>query len=105
MTEVIRAGREWKEKLIEFGDRIFGDDVQPGGFAALIPRVYGKDAECDKNHLIVVEDGVIQAMLLTEPTTFICGDEELRGIGVGTVSVSETARGKGYMQLQGFVQG
>lgn len=99
MIEVIRAGKEWKEKLIAFGDRIFGSDVQPGGFAALLPRVYGKDAPCDQNHLIVVEDGEIQAMLLTEPTTFVCGDMEVRGIGVGTVSVSETARGKGYMQL------
>lgn len=99
MTELIRAGKEWKEKMIAFGDRIFGNDVQPGGFAALLPRVYGKDASCDNNHLIVVEDGEIQAMLLTEPTTFVCGDMKVRGIGVGTVSVSETARGKGYMQL------
>ena len=99
MAEVIREGKEWKEKLIAFGDRVFGDDVQPGGFAALLPRVYGKDAECDNNHLIVVEDGEIQAMLLAEPTTMICGEEELKGVGIGTVSVSETARGKGYMQL------
>lgn len=99
MIELIRAGKEWKEKMIAFGDRIFGSDVQPGGFAALLPRVYGKDASCEQNHLIVVEDGEIQAMLLTEPTTFVCGDQKVRGIGVGTVSVSESARGKGYMQL------
>lgn len=99
MIEVIRAGKEWKEQLIAFGDEVFGDDVQPGGFAALLPRVYGKDAACDQNHLIVVEDGEIQAMCLTEPTTLICGDMEVRGIGVGTVSVSKKARGKGYMQL------
>ncbi len=99
MAEVIRAGKEWKEKIIEFADLVFGQQVQPGGFAALIPRVYGPEASCEDNHFLVLEDGVIQALLLTEPTTLICGETEVRGIGVGTVSVSRESRGKGYMQL------
>ena len=97
--EIIRAGAQWKEEILRFADRIFGAGVQPGGFAELIPDVYGPEAACDGNHLLVLEEGRIQALLLTEPTTFVCGGEILRGIGVGTVSVAEDARGKGYMQL------
>ena len=97
--EVIRAGAQWKEEILRFADRIFGEDVQPGGFAELIPDVYGPEAPCDGNHLLVLEEGKIRALLLTEPTSFVCGGEILRGIGVGTVSVAEDARGKGYMQL------
>lgn len=97
--EVIRAGKEWKERIISFANEVFGSDVSDGGFAALIPDVYGAWGECDKNHLLVLEDGQIQALLLTEPLSFACGQERLNGIGVGTVSVSSGARGKGYMQM------
>lgn len=97
--EVIRAGAEWKERILRFADEVFGEDVQPGGFAALIPDVYGPEAPCDGNHFLVLEEGRIRALLLTEPISFISGDEVLKGIGVGTVSVAEDARGKGYMQL------
>ena len=97
--EVIRAGAQWKEEILRFADRIFGDDVQPGGFAELIPDVYGPEAPCDGNHLLVLEDGKIRALLLTEPISFVSGDEILKGIGVGTVSVDEDARGRGFMQL------
>lgn len=97
--EIIRVGAEWKEEILKFADQVFGEDVQPGGFAALIPDVYGDTAPCDQNHWLVLEDGRIQALLLMEPITYVCGREELRGVGVGTVSVAEEARGKGYMQL------
>lgn len=97
--EVIRAGAQWKEEILRFADRIFGEDVQPGGFAELIPDVYGPEAACDGNHLLVVEDGRIRALLLTEPISFVSGGEILKGIGVGTVSVAEDARGRGFMQL------
>lgn len=97
--EVIRAGKEWKERIITFANGVFGSDVSDGGFAALIPDVYGAQGECDGNHLLVLEDGQIQALLLTEPLSFACGQMQLNGIGVGTVSVSAGARGKGYMQL------
>ena len=97
--EVIRAGAQWKEEILRFADRIFGDDVQPGGFAELIPDVYGPEAPCDGNHLLVLEDGKIRALLLTEPISFVRGDAILKGIGVGTVSVDEGARGRGFMQL------
>ena len=96
--EVIRAGAQWKEKILRFADEVF-DGLPEGGFAELIPDVYGPDAPCDKNHLLVLEEGKIQALLLTEPTSFVCGNEVLRGIGVGTVSVAEDARGRGFMQL------
>ncbi len=69
--EVIRAGAQWKEEILRFADRIFGKDVQPGGFAELIPDVYGPEAACDGNHLLVVEDGRIRALLLTEPISFV----------------------------------
>lgn len=96
--EIIRAGAEWKERIIAFADRVFGEDVAPEGFAGLIPDLYGPRASCDGNHLLVLEEGEIQALLLAEPTTFVCGGRMLKGLGVGTVSVSEQARGKGYMQ-------
>ena len=97
--EVIRAGAQWKEEILRFADRIFGEDVQPGGFAELIPDVYGPEAPCDGNHLLVLEEGKIRALLLTEPISFVSGGEILKGIGVGTVSVAEDARGRGFMQL------
>ena len=97
--EVIRAGAQWKEEILRFADRIFGEDVQPGGFAELIPDVYGPEAPCDGNHLLVLEEGKIRALLLTEPISFVSGGEILKGIGVGTVSVDEDARGRGFMQL------
>ncbi len=97
--EVIRAGKEWKERIISFANEVFGSDVSDGGFAALIPDVYGAWGECDGNHLLVLEEGRIQALLLTEPISFLCGQKRLDGIGVGTVSVSAEARGRGYMQL------
>ena len=97
--EIIRAGAQWKEEILRFADRIFGKDVQPGGFAELIPDVYGPEAPCDGNHLLVLEEGKIRALLLTEPTSFVSGSQVLKGIGVGTVSVAEDARGRGFMQL------
>ena len=60
--EVIRAGAQWKEEILRFADRIFGEDVQPGGFAELIPDVYGPEAPCDGNHLLVLEEGKIRAL-------------------------------------------
>ena len=97
--EVIRADAGWKKEILRFADGVFGTDLPPGGFAQLIPEVYGPDAPCDGNHWLILEEGRIRALLLMEPMSFVCGDDVLKGIGVGTVSVAEDARGRGYMQL------
>ncbi len=97
--ELIRADAGWKKEILRFADEVFGTDLPPGGFARLIPDVYGPDAPCDGNHWLILEEGRIRALLLTEPVSFVCGGDVLKGIGVGTVSVAEDARGRGYMQL------
>ncbi len=97
--EVILAGAEWKERILEFANRVFGQAPEKGGFAALLPEIYGKEGDCRENHFLVLEKGRILAMALVEPVCFVCGKERLSGVGVGTVSVAEEERGKGYMKL------
>lgn len=97
--EIIRAGKEWKDRIIAFANQVFWKDVGPEGFPMILPDVYGAWGACDGNHLLILEDGEIQALLLTEPVTLVCGREQLAGIGIGTVSVSGQARGRGHMQL------
>ncbi len=97
--EVILAGAEWKERILESANRIFGQDPEKGGFAALMPEIYGESGNCSENHFLVLEKGRIVAMALVEPVCFVCGKERLSGVGVGTVGVAEEERGRGHMKL------
>ena len=54
--ELIRADAGWKKEILRFADEVFGTDLPPGGFARLIPDVYGPDAPCDGNHWLTLND-------------------------------------------------
>lgn len=87
------------EELLAFGDRIFGEDVQPGGFAALLPKLAGEHGIPPEQYRVIRENGVLRAMLLAQPIVLRVGGEALKGRYIGSVSVDPESRNRGYMQL------
>ena len=87
------------EELLAFGDRVFGEEVQPGGFAALLPKLAGEHGIPPEHYRVIREDGVLRAMLLAQPLILRVGGEALTGWYIGSVSVDPEARNRGYMQL------
>ncbi len=98
MIEVVVSEEKHKEALIACADRAFGDQLPEGGFAALLPKLYGMDAKVGGNHLIAVEDGKFLGVVLTETMRYHVLDKELKIGCVGTVSVIGEARGRGIMK-------
>lgn len=88
-----------REKLIACADSAFGDSVPVGGFAGLLPKLYGPGARVGGNHLIAEEDGEILGVVLAEPMEYRVFGERLKIASVGTVSVAGQARGRGIMRL------
>lgn len=84
------------EKFIEFGNEVFGDEVLPGGFESLLPKLK-KDTDLPKHFRVIEEEGELKAMLLSLPLTLKVYDQMLSIRYIGLVAVHESARGKGYM--------
>ena len=99
MVEVVVSGEENREALIACADRAFGNELPEGGFAALLPKLYGIDAGVGGNHLMAVEDGRILGLVLTETMSYTVLEKELKIACIGTVAVAGEARGRGIMKL------
>ncbi len=99
MIEVVVSGEEHKEALIACADGAFGGGLPEGGFAVLLPKLYGMDAKAGGNHLMAVEEGKILGLVLTETMHYTVLEKELKIACIGTVSVAGEARGRGIMKL------
>ncbi len=99
MVEVIVSQEEHKGALIACADQAFGDELPAGGFAGLLPKLYGADAKVDGNHLMAVENGRILGLVLTEIMDYTVLGNELKIACIGTVSVAKEARGRGIMKM------
>ncbi|HCL02694.1 MAG TPA: hypothetical protein DHW61_09840 [Lachnoclostridium phytofermentans] len=84
------------EKFIEFGNEVFGDEVLPGGFECLLPKLK-KDTDLPKHFRVIEEEGELKAMLLSLPLTLKVYDQMLSIRYIGLVAVHESSRGRGYM--------
>lgn len=78
--------------IAAFAAGVFGVD-----FPNYLPRLYRPGAATGHNHFAVREGGQIAAAVINFPLPLNVLGTELLTYGVGTVSVSETSRGKGYM--------
>ncbi len=87
------------EEIVAFADRAFGDEVQPGGFASVLPKIYRNHPEAAARHLLLREEGRLRALLLCDRKELRIGGESLSAACIGTVSVSHECRGRGYMGL------
>lgn len=98
MLEIIKSSGEDKARILCLANEAFGEEVEPGGFAALLPKLYGPKADCEGNHLMLLEDGRLKALLLMETQEYRMLHKRLKIGGIGTVSVVPDSRGKGYMR-------
>ena len=89
-----KAGRSWQEGRWENGTDQSGCRLEEGdpafcrrGYSERIcrpaalpadPGCVRPDAPCDGNHWLILEEGRIRALLLTEPVSFVCGGDVLR---------------------------
>ena len=85
------ADRDFPE-ILTFAMNVFHVD-----FPTLLPLIYGKDATSGPQHFVVREDGKVAAAVLNYPYEYKIGESDCTAYGVGTVSVGEGSRGKGYM--------
>lgn len=79
-------------EIARFAAGVFGVD-----FPNYLPRLYRPGAATGHNHFAVREDGELAAAVINFPLTLTVAGKALPTFGVGTVSVSESSRGKGYM--------
>ena len=86
------------ERFIEFGNIVFGDEVLPGGFDCLLPKLT-KVRSLPEHFRVIEEEGELKAMLLSLPLHLKIYDQMLSIRYIGLVAVHESARGKGYMTL------
>lgn len=99
MIEIRVSREEDRDKLLACADEAFGDSLPKGGFAALLPKLYGPGAQVGGSHLLAEEEGQILGLVLAEPMEYRVLEERLKIAGVGTVSVAKQARGRGIMKL------
>lgn len=85
------------EKLLDFGNTVFGDEVSPGGFQSLLPKLQYTDM-LPEHFRLILEEGEIKAMLLSLPLTVKVFQDTCKLRYIGLVSVHPAARGKGYMK-------
>lgn len=84
------------ERFIEFGNVVFGDEVLPGGFECLLPKLK-MDKELSKHFRVIEEKGELKAMLLSLPLILNVYNQMISIRYIGLVAVHESVRGKGYM--------
>ena len=77
--------------------RKFATDVFDVDFETYLPYIYADGSGKGHEHLVVRENGEIAAAVLNSPVTLRVGDADILTYGVGTVSVREQSRGRGYM--------
>lgn len=92
MTHIRTAFSAEYSTLINFANTIFAED-----FPALVPKLYRHHPEKALNHLLLLDENQIQAVLGAFPFQWQCGTSTLKAAGIGTVCVHPNARQLGYM--------
>ena len=80
------------DEIIEFATEVFNVD-----FPGLLPRLYRKGATTGHDHFAVREEGKLAAAVISFPLDLTVAGHTFATNGVGTVSVAEECRGRGYM--------
>ena len=81
------------DELLAFENRVFGVD-----FLSVVPKLYRDPALCAERHSVIKDNEKITAAIAAWPTAIESDCGSLRGLGVGSVAVDVSARGKGYMK-------
>ncbi|MEG1874583.1 MAG: GNAT family N-acetyltransferase [Angelakisella sp.] len=97
MSEIVVNRPGELSAIIQAANAAFSD-LPAGGFAALLPKLYGEQVPYRPNHLLIKENGEIKSLVLAHRDVISVLGTQLAVAGVGTVSVTPDARGKGYMQ-------
>ena len=79
--------------LLAFENGVFNVD-----FLKKVPKLYVDPAFSTACHGIIKEEGRITAAIAAYPTAMETDCGVLRAVGIGSVAVDSTARGKGYMR-------
>lgn len=79
-------------ELIKFMNKVFHLK-----FEKLIPKLYEGKSEFSEYHRIIRDNGKFVGAIATIPLFFHFGNSEIRGAGVGMVSVDKNMRGRGLM--------
>ena len=80
-------------ELLSFEERVF--HVR---FRAKVPKLYANPAVCVDMHRVVKENGKIVAAIAAWPGDLLTSKGSLHAIGIGSVAVDASCRGKGYMR-------
>ena len=91
-TRAERCKNEDLDEVRAFVTGVFGVD-----FEHFLPFKYRPGADNCREHFVVRENGEIAAAVLNSPTALRVGENEIGAFCVGTVSVREESRGRGYM--------
>lgn len=87
-----RCSQAELDEIIAFAAKVFNVD-----FPGLLPRLYRAGATTGPDHFAVREDGELAAAVISFPLDETVAGHTFKTYGVGTVSVGEDKRGKGYM--------
>lgn len=98
MEYFCKATPEDMAELIDFLNMVFSQSSHPHDFKAMLPKLYGDDADTARYHYIVKEEGRIKAVVGVFPTEYHIGDTLVKVGQLGSVSVHPYARGKNYMK-------
>ena len=80
-------------ELLAFEERVFR--VR---FCGKVPKLYTDPAVCAEAHRVVRENGRIVAAIAAWPGDIVTPAGVLHAVGIGSVAVDESCRGKGYMR-------
>ena len=98
MVTYCKAKKEDMEDIIDFINYVFSQGHRPHDFKALLPKLYGGEADSAGYHFLVKEKDKIKALVGAFPTSYEVGEKTLKACGIGMVSVHPYARSKGYMK-------
>lgn len=98
MVQFCRGSRQDKGDILDFANYVFSQAHGPHDFQKLLPKVYAEDADGERFHYLVKDDGRIKAMVCVLPVEFKSGSQTLKAGMLGTVSVHPYSRGEGYMK-------
>ncbi|MBQ4073915.1 MAG: GNAT family N-acetyltransferase [Clostridia bacterium] len=98
MTEYRFARLGEEEAILDHINLVFSQAHEPHHFDRLIPKVYGHAGHAPL-HAIALEDGHIRAAIGLLPMELMMDGKHILKLGfVGSVSVHERYRGRGYMK-------
>lgn len=92
--EYVKGKKEDKREIVNFISDVFQED-----FYSIMPKVYGEGKNYEEYHHLIKENGKIIAVIGVYEQDFYIGNSQLKTGFIGSVSVSEKERGKGYMKL------